>query len=98
MQTQYLSNSKRWDYYRNNLPLVLIRYDTVKANIGQFCGLVDLVPILAASDLIQALTLIIATFGFYSYFFITFDRSNWRRIISLIIRDTTMDGTHPKVL
>ena len=33
------------------------------------------VPILAASDLIQALTLIIATFGFYSDFFITFDRS-----------------------
>ena len=32
------------------------------------------VPILAASDLIQALTLIIATFGFYSDFFITFDR------------------------
>ena len=27
------------------------------------------VPILAASDLIHALTLIIATFGFYSYFF-----------------------------
>ena len=51
------------------------------------------VPILAASDLIQALTLIIATFGFYSDFFITFNRSNWRRII----RDA-MDGTHPKVL
>ena len=51
------------------------------------------VPILAASDLIQALTLIIATFGFYSDFFITFDRSNWRRVI----RDA-MDGTHPKVL
>ena len=51
------------------------------------------VPILAASDLIQALTLIIASFGFYSDFFITFDRSNWRRII----RDA-MDGTHPKVL
>ena len=51
------------------------------------------VPILAASDLTQALTLIIATFGFYSDFFITFDRSNWRRII----RDA-MDGTHPKVL
>ena len=31
--------------------------------------------------LIQALTLIIATFGFYSDFFITFDRSNWRRIV-----------------
>ena len=30
------------------------------------------VPILAASDLIQALTLIIASFGFYSDFFITF--------------------------
>ena len=43
--------------------------------------------------LIQALTLIIATFGLYSDFFITFDRSNWRRII----RDA-MDGTHPKVL
>ena len=43
--------------------------------------------------LIQALTLIIATFGFYLDFFITFDRSNWRRII----RDA-MDGTHPKVL
>ena len=51
------------------------------------------IPILAASDLIQALTLIIATFGLYSDFFITFDRSNWRRII----RDA-MDGTHPKVL
>ena len=51
------------------------------------------VPIMAASDLIQALTLIIATFGFYSDFFITFDRSNWRRVI----RDA-MDGTHPKVL
>ena len=51
------------------------------------------VPILAASDLIQVLTLIIATFGFYSDFFITFDRSNWRRII----RDA-MDGAHPKVL
>ena len=51
------------------------------------------VPILAASDLIQALTLIITTLGFYSDFFITFDRSNWRRII----RDA-MDGTHPKVL
>ena len=51
------------------------------------------VPILAASDLTQALTLIIASFGFYSDFFITFDRSNWRRII----RDA-MDGTHPKVL
>ena len=46
-----------------------------------------------ASDLIQALTLNIATFGFYSDFFITFDRSNWRRVI----RDA-MDGTHPKVL
>ena len=52
-----------------------------------------MVPILAASDLIQALTLIIASFGFYSDLFITFDRSNWRRII----RDA-MDGTHPKVL
>ena len=41
----------------------------------------------------QALTLIIATFDFYSDFFITFDRSNWRRII----RDA-MDGTHPKVI
>ena len=51
------------------------------------------VPILAASDLIQTFTLIIATFGFYSDFFITFDRSNWRRVI----RDA-MDGTHPKVL
>ena len=51
------------------------------------------VPILAASDLIQALTLFIATFGFYSDFFITFDRSNCR----IIIRDA-MDGTHPKVL
>ena len=51
------------------------------------------VPILAASDLIQALTLIIATFGFYSDFFITFDRSNCRRTI----RDA-IDGTHPKVL
>ena len=51
------------------------------------------VPILAASDLTQALTLIIATFGFYSDFFITFDRSNWRRIIRDVI-----DGTHPKVL
>ena len=50
------------------------------------------VPILAASDLIQTLTLIIATFVFYSDFFITFDRSNWRRII----RDA-MDGTHLKV-
>ena len=50
------------------------------------------VPILAASDLIQALTLIIASFGFYSDFFIIFDRSNWRRII----RDA-MDGIHPKV-
>ena len=45
------------------------------------------VPILAVSDLTQALTLIIASFGFYSDFFITFDRSNWRRII----RDA-MDG------
>ena len=43
--------------------------------------------------LIQALTLIIANFGLYSDFFITFDRSNWRRII----RDA-MDGTHAKVL
>ena len=51
------------------------------------------IPILAASDLTQALTLIITTFGFYSDFFITFDRSNWRRII----RDA-MDATHPKVL
>ena len=42
---------------------------------------------------VQASTLIIATFGFYSDFFITFDGSNWRRII----RDA-MDGTHPKVL
>ena len=50
-------------------------------------------PILAASDLFEALTLIISTFGFYSDFFITFDRSNWRRII----RDA-IDGTHPKVL
>ena len=39
------------------------------------------VPMLAASDLSQALTLIIASFGFYSNLFITFDRSNWRRII-----------------
>ena len=31
------------------------------------------VPIFAASNLIQALTLIIATFGFYSEFFITFE-------------------------
>ena len=52
-----------------------------------------LFPILAASDLIQALTRILDTFGFYSAFFITFDRSNCRRII----RDA-MDGTHPKVL
>ena len=35
------------------------------------------VPILAASDLIQALTLIIATFGFYSDFFITYEASGW---------------------
>ena len=31
------------------------------------------VPILAASDLIQALTLIIASFGLYPDFFITFE-------------------------
>ena len=63
-----------------------IQYDTVTLEWFP-------VPILAASDSIQALTLIIATFGFYSDFFITFDRSNWRRVI----RDA-MDGTHPKVL
>ena len=32
------------------------------------------VPILAASDLIQALTLIIATFGFYADFFSTIEK------------------------
>ena len=35
------------------------------------------VPILAASDLIQALTLIIASFGFYPDCFITFGNQNY---------------------
>ena len=42
---------------------------------------------------VPILALIIASFGFYSDFFITFDRSNHRRII----RDA-MYGSHPKVL